>query len=152
MRTCFRREQLRALEAYFAQKHNPDGKDWISLSSHTGLPKRVLQVWFQNARAKLRRSLSTDSTTHPEPMATVAMASSEDAINYQTSTIDQLELSLLTAPISESPTNHSVSHSFNHSDPVESYKNSAFLDYNTHNPLLLSSFGNIDLDPGVIME
>uniref|UniRef100_A0A3P9KT18 LIM/homeobox protein Lhx9 n=1 Tax=Oryzias latipes TaxID=8090 RepID=A0A3P9KT18_ORYLA len=44
IRTCFRREQLRALESYFAQKHNPDGKDWTCLAHKTGLPKRVLQV------------------------------------------------------------------------------------------------------------
>lgn len=44
IRTCFRSEQLRALESYFAQKHNPDGKDWTCLAHRTGLPKRVLQV------------------------------------------------------------------------------------------------------------
>uniref|UniRef100_A0A3P8WTC5 LIM/homeobox protein Lhx9 n=1 Tax=Cynoglossus semilaevis TaxID=244447 RepID=A0A3P8WTC5_CYNSE len=44
IRTCFRSEQLRALESYFAQKHNPDGKDWTYLVHRTGLPKRVLQV------------------------------------------------------------------------------------------------------------
>lgn len=44
IRTCFRSEQLRALESYFAQKHNPDGKDWTCLAHKTGLPKRVLQV------------------------------------------------------------------------------------------------------------
>ncbi|KAI3358962.1 hypothetical protein L3Q82_015341 [Scortum barcoo] len=62
IRTCFRSEQLRALESYFAQKHNPDGKDWTCLAHKTGLPKRVLQVWFQNARAKLRRSLTADDS------------------------------------------------------------------------------------------
>uniref|UniRef100_A0A668TEP7 LIM/homeobox protein Lhx9 n=1 Tax=Oreochromis aureus TaxID=47969 RepID=A0A668TEP7_OREAU len=44
IRTCFRSEQLRALESYFAQKHNPDGKDWTCLAHKTGLPKRVLQL------------------------------------------------------------------------------------------------------------
>lgn len=44
IRTCFRSEQLRALESYFAQKQNPDGKDWSGLAHKTGLPKRVLQV------------------------------------------------------------------------------------------------------------
>ncbi|KAK1880569.1 LIM/homeobox protein Lhx9 [Dissostichus eleginoides] len=77
IRTCFRSEQLRALESYFAHKHNPDGKDWNFLAQNTGLPKRVLQVWFQNARAKLRRSLTADDS--------------------------QLQLSLLTAPLNEPP-------------------------------------------------
>ncbi|KAI9536805.1 hypothetical protein NQZ68_031113 [Dissostichus eleginoides] len=87
IRTCFRSEQLRALESYFAHKHNPDGKDWNFLAQNTGLPKRVLQVWFQNARAKLRRSLTADDS---QPFSS-------------TSTIDQLQLSLLTAPLNEPP-------------------------------------------------
>ncbi|XP_051899643.1 LIM/homeobox protein Lhx9-like [Pristis pectinata] len=70
IRTCFKHHQLRTLESYFAVKHNPDGKDWEQLSKKTGLPKRVLQVWFQNARAKLRKSLlqeeNTDSDTVPD--------------------------------------------------------------------------------------
>ncbi|XP_036417897.1 LIM/homeobox protein Lhx9-like [Colossoma macropomum] len=156
MRTCFRREQLRALEAYFAQKHNPDGKDWISLSNHTGLPKRVLQVWFQNARAKLRRSLSSDAphtaistfASEAETIETVAMAPCQDVLTQQTSTIDQLELSLLTAPICETSLNHNM----DHTSPVETYNNSALLDYSTQNAHVLSSLGDIDLEPGIIME
>ncbi|KAM7373662.1 hypothetical protein PAMP_008498 [Pampus punctatissimus] len=112
IRTCFRSEQLRALESYFAQKHNPDGKDWTCLSHKTGLPKRVLQVWFQNARAKLRRSLSTDDSQVHSPSTplggvTAATSSPPRACSpasqsqpFPTSTIDQLQLSLLTAPLS----------------------------------------------------
>jgi len=37
-----------------------DAKDLKNLSEKTNLPNRVLQVWFQNARAKYRRS-STSS-------------------------------------------------------------------------------------------
>ncbi|XP_044027883.1 LIM/homeobox protein Lhx9-like isoform X2 [Siniperca chuatsi] len=115
IRTCFRSEQLRALESYFAQKHNPDGKDWTCLAHKTGLPKRVLQVWFQNARAKLRRSLTTDdsqvnSPSAPPRGATVATGSPPAACSppdqsqpFSTSTIDQLQLSLLTAPLSDPP-------------------------------------------------
>ncbi|KAM9339814.1 LIM/homeobox protein Lhx9-like [Symphorus nematophorus] len=112
IRTCFRSEQLRALESYFAQKHNPDGKDWTCLAHKTGLPKRVLQVWFQNARAKLRRSLTTDDSQASSPSApprgaTMATSSPSPACSppnqsqpFPTSTIDQLQLSLLTAPLS----------------------------------------------------
>ncbi|KAM6899617.1 LIM/homeobox protein Awh-like [Xenentodon cancila] len=110
IRTCFRREQLRALESYFAQKHNPDGKDWTCLAHKTGLPKRVLQVWFQNARAKLRRSLNSDDTQVNSPSVTFTMVSSssppacstsDQSQPFLTSTIDHLQLSLLTAPISQ---------------------------------------------------
>ncbi|KAM6903775.1 LIM/homeobox protein Awh-like [Lycodopsis pacificus] len=114
IRTCFRSEQLRALESYFAQKHNPDGKDWNCLSHKTGLPKRVLQVWFQNARAKLRRSVTTDDSQVNSPAAPsggVTMANDSPADQSQasssssssSSTIDQLQLSLLTAPLGEPP-------------------------------------------------
>uniref|UniRef100_A0A183TMQ6 LIM/homeobox protein Lhx9 n=1 Tax=Schistocephalus solidus TaxID=70667 RepID=A0A183TMQ6_SCHSO len=63
IRTSFKHGQLRAMKAFFATNHNPDGKDLKGLSERTGLSKRVLQVsfvcyvWFQNARAKFRRSV-----------------------------------------------------------------------------------------------
>ncbi|XP_037549260.1 LIM/homeobox protein Lhx9-like [Nematolebias whitei] len=111
IRTCFRSEQLRALETYFAQKHNPDGKDWTCLAHKTGLPKRVLQVWFQNARAKLRRTLNSEdsqvsSPSDPSRAAAMATTSSTPSCSpsdqsFPTSTIDQLQLSQITAPICE---------------------------------------------------
>ncbi|XP_078124009.1 LIM/homeobox protein ttx-3-like [Sander vitreus] len=115
IRTCFRSEQLRALELYFAQKHNPDGKDWNCLTHKTGLPKRVLQVWFQNARAKLRRSLTADDSQVSSPSApqrgvTVATGSpsysppdQSQPFSSNASTIDQMQLALLTAPLSTAP-------------------------------------------------
>lgn len=57
MRTSFKHHQLRTLRSYFALNHNPDTKDLKQLAQKTGLTKRVLQVWFQNARAKYRRNL-----------------------------------------------------------------------------------------------
>ncbi|XP_076862391.1 LIM/homeobox protein Awh-like isoform X2 [Brachyhypopomus gauderio] len=137
IRTCFRSEQLRALESYFAQKHNPDGKDWTSLSSRTGLPKRVLQVWFQNARAKFRRTLSSDT---PQTALSTAETMTTPP-HHQTSTIDELELALLTAPVCDSPFN-----------PVELFKDSTLLGYNTHNAHVLASLEDIDRDPGIILN
>lgn len=55
MRTSFKHHQLRIMKNYFEMNHNPDAKDLKNLSQKTGLSKRVLQVWFQNARAKFRR-------------------------------------------------------------------------------------------------
>ncbi|XP_036949261.1 LIM/homeobox protein Lhx9-like [Acanthopagrus latus] len=137
IRTCFRSEQLRALESYFAQKHNPDGKDWTCLAHKTGLPKRVLQVWFQNARAKLRRSLTTDdsqvsSPSGPQRGVTVATGSSSPGCSppdqsqpFPTSTIDQLQLSLLTAPLGEPPASPAI----NQSHPLQ--HPAFFLDYDS---------------------
>jgi LIM homeobox protein 2/9 len=56
MRTTFKHNQLRIMKSYFEMNPNPDTKDLKQLSQKTGLCKRVLQVWFQNARAKHRRS------------------------------------------------------------------------------------------------
>ncbi|CAG5888213.1 unnamed protein product [Menidia menidia] len=134
IRTCFRSEQLRALESYFAQKHNPDGKDWTCLAHKTGLPKRVLQVWFQNARAKLRRSLNSDDSQVNSPSAppravTMSACSPPDlAQPFPTSTIDQLQLSLLTAPISEPSASPAVSQSSQQLPQSPAF----FLDYNSH--------------------
>ncbi|XP_045126830.1 LIM/homeobox protein Lhx9-like isoform X2 [Portunus trituberculatus] len=57
IRTSFKHHQLRTMKSYFAINHNPDAKDLKQLSQKTGLSKRVLQVWFQNARAKWRRQM-----------------------------------------------------------------------------------------------
>ncbi|XP_011648097.1 LOW QUALITY PROTEIN: LIM/homeobox protein Lhx9-like [Pogonomyrmex barbatus] len=57
MRTSFKHHQLRTMKNYFAINQNPDAKDLKQLAQKTGLSKRVLQVWFQNARAKWRRNL-----------------------------------------------------------------------------------------------
>uniref|UniRef100_A0A1I8FZ34 Homeobox domain-containing protein n=1 Tax=Macrostomum lignano TaxID=282301 RepID=A0A1I8FZ34_9PLAT len=61
VRTSFKHHQLRAMKAYFLVNHNPDSKDLKQLAQRTSLSKRVLQVWFQNARAKYRRSLLKQS-------------------------------------------------------------------------------------------
>ncbi|ROT80777.1 putative LIM/homeobox protein Lhx2-like [Penaeus vannamei] len=57
MRTSFKHHQLRTMKSYFNLNQNPDAKDLKQLAQKTGLSKRVLQVWFQNARAKWRRNL-----------------------------------------------------------------------------------------------
>ncbi|XP_056587631.1 LIM/homeobox protein Lhx2a [Triplophysa dalaica] len=76
MRTSFKHHQLRSMQSFFNHNHNPDAKDLKELAQKTGLSKRVLQVWFQNARAKFRRNhlyqesvgadnISDNSTTSP---------------------------------------------------------------------------------------
>ncbi|CAF1057724.1 unnamed protein product [Rotaria sordida] len=69
LRTSFKHHQLRYMKSYFHLNHNPDAKDLKNLSEKTNLPKRVLQVWFQNARAKYRRNntLSKDIRTNLSP-------------------------------------------------------------------------------------
>ncbi|KAG7313470.1 hypothetical protein JYU34_000600 [Plutella xylostella] len=64
MRTSFKHHQLRTMKSYFAINQNPDAKDLKQLAQKTGLSKRVLQVWFQNARAKWRRNIMRQDSNH----------------------------------------------------------------------------------------
>ena len=56
MRTSFKHQQLRIMKAYFQLNQNPDSKELKELSERTSLSKRTLQVWFQNSRAKQRKT------------------------------------------------------------------------------------------------
>uniref|UniRef100_A0AC35FB41 Homeobox domain-containing protein n=1 Tax=Panagrolaimus sp. PS1159 TaxID=55785 RepID=A0AC35FB41_9BILA len=67
MRTSFKHHQLREMKRYFQLNHNPDAKDLKGLAQKTGLTKRVLQVWFQNARAKYRRSQANNPNFSGSP-------------------------------------------------------------------------------------
>jgi hypothetical protein len=55
-RTSFKHQQLRIMKNFFIINRNPDAKDLKELSELTGLTKRTLQVWFQNSRAKQRKT------------------------------------------------------------------------------------------------
>jgi len=54
-RTSFKHNQLRIMKSHFQLNQNPDSRELKELATKTGLDKKVLQVWFQNARAKWRR-------------------------------------------------------------------------------------------------
>ena len=61
IRTSFKVHQLIAMKELFDRDKNPDSGKLTTLSEQIDLPKRVLQVWFQNARAKSRKGLSVFS-------------------------------------------------------------------------------------------
>lgn len=65
-RTSFKHGQLKTMKSYFQSNKNPDARQLNELASRTQLSKRVLQVWFQNARAKYRRSHSKDGSMSVE--------------------------------------------------------------------------------------
>lgn len=77
MRTSFKHHQLRTMKSYFSINHNPDAKDLKQLSQKTGLPKRVLQVWFQNARAKWRRMMLKQEGKSGEKSSTDGLSDME---------------------------------------------------------------------------
>lgn len=62
-RTSFKHHQLRIMKSHFQVNQNPDSRELKMLSQKTGLDKKILQVWFQNARAKWRRMNANGGAT-----------------------------------------------------------------------------------------
>ncbi|XP_018327256.1 LIM/homeobox protein Lhx9-like [Agrilus planipennis] len=81
MRTSFKHHQLRTMKSYFAINQNPDAKDLKQLAQKTGLSKRVLQVWFQNARAKWRRNMMRQEGGHGGSTATPQNGTSTPSVS-----------------------------------------------------------------------
>ncbi|CAL4126681.1 unnamed protein product [Meganyctiphanes norvegica] len=55
VRSHIREEQLVVLRAHYSLNPRPKKEELISISEKIGFPVRVVQVWFQNARARDRR-------------------------------------------------------------------------------------------------
>ncbi|XP_071114915.1 LIM/homeobox protein Awh-like [Haliotis cracherodii] len=54
-RTAFNEDQLATLQRHFEMDPNPNSLHLDQVAMDAGLTKKVTKVWFQNARAKLRK-------------------------------------------------------------------------------------------------
>uniref|UniRef100_A0A2C9JZE8 Homeobox domain-containing protein n=1 Tax=Biomphalaria glabrata TaxID=6526 RepID=A0A2C9JZE8_BIOGL len=65
-RTSYTETQIKFLQDRFLRDSNPDGGELEKIAKHIGLKKRVVQVWFQNNRARLKKSANNNKGSNQE--------------------------------------------------------------------------------------
>ncbi|GFS20777.1 LIM/homeobox protein Awh-like [Elysia marginata] len=65
-RTSYTELQIKYLQERFTIDSNPDVNELEKIASRIGLKKRVVQVWFQNNRARLKKTDNNAKGCNPD--------------------------------------------------------------------------------------
>lgn len=89
VRSHIREEQLVVLRAHYAVNPRPKKEELITIAEKINFPVRVVQVWFQNARARDRRegrSITPTPTSYSQPSYTTSYSTPSYTTSSYTST------------------------------------------------------------------
>ncbi|KRX45781.1 Zinc finger E-box-binding homeobox protein zag-1 [Trichinella murrelli] len=79
-------EQVAVLNNHYRNKPFPSKAELAALAAHLGIGKRVVQVWFQNTRAKERRSSRAAAATAAAATAATAAAAAAATLSTAVAT------------------------------------------------------------------